>query len=342
MPLQVTYQLALIDHETSTTVDPSHLSSGERALFGLFLWIFTSGEYQKLPRLLLLDEPDSHLHTAQIPGFFGGLQSLTEKYDCQIIMSTHRVDTIALAPKGSVFEMRRIGPDRIRPVVDRTRILSTVTAGVLDVLPSARCVFVEDEGDVEFYSEARTLAEDQKWLPSKPPLTFLTPAIGTGKSRETGGCKKVSAWVERLRPKLGGIVQGLVDGDGNEDLSPDGVIRLRRHSVENYLYDPLLVFAVLADVGDPVATNGLPAGIAKGQGQTICSLDAKHIQIGISNICGAVERHLKPEVLSASNEATVEAVYCRPGSGSIAAEVKVQVPRWVIAARGHDIAGAYQ
>ncbi len=320
------YHLRLRDERTSLEISPQRLSSGESALFNLFMMLFTSSEYSHLPKLLLLDEPDAHLHTAQIPGFFRALtEQLVKIHGCRVIMSTHRPDTLVLAPPGTLFEMRRHETPRVRAVADPASLLSSMTASVLSLLPGIRCVFVEDVDDVKFYETIYEVACDNGF-PLVPRLRFMTQADGSGSARSTGGAGTVKRWVAKLKHDLPNTVVGIIDGDG-EPPEFAVVSRIARYSIENYLFDPIVVYTALADLGQCVSLEGVPA-VTAGQSQAVANFADKELQAVVDQM---LARLPKPDS-KGSDE-------LRELSLSVGARsVVLNYPVWFLDWRGHDLA----
>ena len=85
------YQLKLCDTQRQVTLDPGTLSSGEKIMVGVLMWLFRSRRQYGLPRLLLLDEPDAHLHPSMVRQFLDVvLEVLVEKHGmvkCRFVCS---------------------------------------------------------------------------------------------------------------------------------------------------------------------------------------------------------------------------------------------------------------
>jgi hypothetical protein len=98
------YNLTLKDKTSGTEVGPMDLSSGEKVLLQLVLWLFSSSKDGVFPKLLLLDEPDAHLHPSMTVQFLDVIaEVLVRKHGVRVIMTTHSPSTVALAPEHSYF-----------------------------------------------------------------------------------------------------------------------------------------------------------------------------------------------------------------------------------------------
>ncbi|MEM9216992.1 MAG: AAA family ATPase [Cyanobacteria bacterium P01_F01_bin.150] len=83
----------LINDKTGEEIDFSMLSSGEKVLLTLCLFLYQS-EQGRLPRLLLLDEIDATLHPSMCKSMVDSLQSRIVSKGTAIVFSTHTPFTI--------------------------------------------------------------------------------------------------------------------------------------------------------------------------------------------------------------------------------------------------------
>ncbi len=254
--MEITYTLALEDRATGQRIGPSDLSSGEKVMFMVALWFFSFSQRPEdrtlndIQRLLLLDEPDAHLHPALTRTFLQVIFSeLVEKHGVRIIMTTHSASTAALAPDSSLFMMCRQTP-RIRQATSKWEALGQLTAGFLTIGSESKCVFVEDEVDREFYTTLQTLLmEPRAGLPAldtSRSILFVRASIGhvgKGQGTPSGGRKNVEKWVEMIPSTQ---IAGIIDRDDGNPKKPR-IYVLGRHSLESYLLDPLFIFAVLLE-----------------------------------------------------------------------------------------------
>ncbi|MEQ1866070.1 MAG: AAA family ATPase [Micropepsaceae bacterium] len=328
------YTLRLRDTSSGVEIPPADLSSGEQVLLQLTLWLFSSSKEGVFPKLLLLDEPDSHLHPSMTVQFLDVVSEvLVRKHGVRVIMTTHSPSTVALAPDGSVFQMER-GENKILPVTDRAAIISVLTAGLITVSPATRFCFVEDEDDVSFYNAVLDLLTDAG--PSKDPhairpvpsLVFIAASVGAGAQKISGGTSIVKKWIEKLdAPPLTTTFLGVLDRDvGN---APGARIKvIGRYSFENYLLDPLNVFGLLLENGTAPAIGGVT--VSSGDEHRLRTLTVASLQTISDTITAKVE-HENPSLVSSPR---VDVVYTHG--------MNVQVPKWVIDHRGHDLLPMYQ
>jgi energy-coupling factor transporter ATP-binding protein EcfA2 len=92
------------------------LSSGEEWMLGVVLWKYGIANNGQAVKLMILDEPDRHLDPKLCKEFlkiitktFAKLDNPDEGGFIKVIMTTHRIDTVALAPDDSIFTVRETG-----------------------------------------------------------------------------------------------------------------------------------------------------------------------------------------------------------------------------------------
>lgn len=328
------YELRLRNTSSGVEIRPADLSSGEQVLLQLTLWLFSSSKEGVFPKLLLLDEPDAHLHPSMTVQFLDVVSEvLVRKHGVRVIMTTHSPSTVALAPEGSVFQMER-DRSEIQPVTDRAAIISVLTAGLITVSPATRFCFVEDEDDVNFYNAVLDLLTDAG--PSKDPcairpspsLVFIAASVGRGAQKIAGGKSIVEKWIEKLdAPPLTTTFLGVLDRDAGN--TPSARIKvIDRYSFENYLLDPLNLFGLLLENGTAPEISGV--SVSSGDEHLLRTLPVVSLQ-AISDAITAKVEQTEPSLVSSPR---VEVTYTHG--------MKIQVPKWVVDHRGHDLLPLYQ
>lgn len=231
------------------TVAPNEMSSGERVILNLFLLLFASNFDGKLPKLLLLDEPDAHLHPAMVSKFISTLDRvLVKEQGMHVIMTSHSPTTVAVCPEEALFEMLPYSAthgDRFQKI-SRDKAIGILTAGVPALrikTEHRRQVFVESAADERLYSALSLHLAP--FLNQEIALSFI--ASGRKNTQDGTGCTQVINLVERLNEAGNDSVFGIVDwdnrncGSGNIFVLAEGA----RYAIENCIYDPLVLAAFM-------------------------------------------------------------------------------------------------
>jgi hypothetical protein len=318
------YELMLEDAQ-EVRVKPSGLSSGERTILGMALLLYNKEERNIHPKLFLLDEPDAYLHPAMVQEFYRVMQEgFVGELGCRVITTTHRPDTITLVPEGSLFELSVQNGKRVLSAKSRTAAIASISANLIAVLPNTRCVLVEDQNDAEFYQTALSILISEYHQEYQPAPVFHPAST----NKTSGGKTVVESWVTRLSNSgLQPLVQGLIDGDaGNAPSS--GIHVLSRYSIENFLLDPIVVFASLLD--------NFPQDAAQISGTTLGAGDEWKLRQESSEALQSIaDKILAP----------VETILPNPGTARIPVQFMssqtLQYPEWLLHSRGHDLQGKF-
>lgn len=223
------------------------LSSGEQVIANLALSTLSnmgSGLVLHKPDLLLLDEPDAHLHPTLVKDLFNQIISPLAEAGMRIIVTTHSPTTVAQAPEGHIFE-KIAGAGLVsttrQSAVDK--LLVSVPHIALD--PSGRRqVFVESTNDELILQSSYDAMREI--LGSERSLSFIATGSGNG-----GGKERVKGLVRQLRSAGARGILGVIDWDGIE-ASEDGILVNGEgtfHSVENIFLNPLVAGSLLVKVG---------------------------------------------------------------------------------------------
>lgn len=320
------FQLRLTHQILNEEINFNDLSSGEKVLIALVFYLYNSQEKKVFPKLLLLDEPDAHLHPSMSQQFLNVIKNvLVDKFGVQVIMTTHSPSTVILAPTDSIYEMSRVEP-RIRKSPSKNHSVSLLTAGLVYVGEGTKYFLVEDNDDVSFYSYVYNQLTTENQIDSNIPLVFI-PASTKDKS---GGKDVVQNWVNKLQESgLVNIVNGLIDADsGNADSV--GVYKIDRYSIENYLVDPILVYAALIDKekNSPIEDLNLTVG----EEYKLKYLPAEILQKVADSILSIVEPELKKYFPDFDEKKETEKVEVSFINGT-----KLLYPKWLLSRRGKTI-----
>lgn len=271
---------------TNENVNLSDLSSGEKVLISLIFYLYTSREKHVFPKLMLLDEPDAHLHPSMSQQFLNVVKNvLVDTLGVQIIMTTHSPSTVILAPASSIYEMSQQDP-RIKVSSSKNHSVSLLTAGLVYVGDGTRYFLVEDKADVDFYTYTYNQLIINNNISANVPLVFVQAST----KENSGGKTVVASWINKLQNSgLTGIIQGLIDADSGNPIS-DGIYKIDRYSIENYLIDPVLVYATLIDKEKAHQVDDIIIGY--GEEYKLKSLSNDQLQRIANSIIAMVEPEL--------------------------------------------------
>jgi predicted ATPase len=288
---QITYQLLLEDSKTGLPVPPAELSSGERVMFQMALWLFSFKQRYEhnapssSNRFLLLDEPDAHLHPALTKSFLDAIRSVfVEMHGIRVIMTTHSPSTVALTPESNLFVMTRDDP-RIRPVKSKWQAVSQLTAGLLTIGSDSKCVFVEGSNDRKFYRALQLLLTNPRdgtpTVDSSRSIVFIDASKGhpgDGNGKPSGGSNNVAKWVNAIESTQ---IAGIIDLD-NGNVGTDRIHVISRYNHENYLLDPLFLYSVLLEKGNAPPIPNISLG--RHDAQKLLTLDPSILQVVLDAI----------------------------------------------------------
>lgn len=319
-----------------------HLSSGEKAILSLVLYVFIAESKGVMPKLLLLDEPDAHLHPQMTKYFLDVITKvLVKEYHIKVMMSTHSPSTVALAPEASLFELQK-SPSLVKKI-SKNRAISLLTSGLIIVTQATKYVFVEDKEDVNFYSKIYRIAIDTELIKSDITLVFVAASTET----QSGGKLKVKEWQDKLS-LLSSQFEGLIDEDydNSTTLAHDfsTLTKLTRYSIENFWADPLCIYTTMVKQGwilDIADVN-----VKKGEEYMMKFLSQIHLQRIVDKIISIIEASANSYV--SNNSMTLDRslidVTFHIKKNFVAVEkelpktVTLQYPKWILDIRGKDLA----
>jgi AAA15 family ATPase/GTPase len=293
-------------------IEAEKLSSGEALILEMFSWQYliersNSGAAEKTTvqkvAIMLLDEPDRHFDPELSKLFMDCLKDeIVKNSDIQVIMTTHRTDTLALIDNKDndtgIFIIEKDDKDiaNIKPT-NRLQALFNLTPNLRDLTNFHIKVCVEAFDDVMFYEKVynQLLRLCEQHRKAKTKLTFTldldtTPrqckeilsrrfqlsfySVALTREGAKGGDAMVLRAVQGEKLAVQYTQQigikalfnpsmryplGLIDADAHiaNGTDPQGKITTdfdeikdqirftKRHTLENYLYDPVVLFSAL-------------------------------------------------------------------------------------------------
>jgi len=244
------FSLLAKKHNNKDLISFQNFSWGERVIVSLGFLEYYASYMKRSPSVMIMDELDAHLHPALIPNFYRVINDiLIKQFGTKVIMTTHNPSTIALAPKDDdcvVYKMtNEEGTKLIKDASkDYYESVKTLTEGLVIVNEKTKYIFVEDEDDVEFYTNFNSVNNISKKLVFLPASNRTKRDGGKTEVNQNGGKNAVNNLIARFEA-LQGVFEGLIDRDsGNEKLA-ENLKLLERYSIENYYFDPLVLFSFL-------------------------------------------------------------------------------------------------
>lgn len=229
----------LIKTTVGKDIEFQFLSSGEKVIIGLIIKLFTSNYYSEkleFPELIVLDEPDAHLHPEMSKLLIDVLVgTFVEKLGIKIIIITHSPSTVALCPDNSIYQLKN-EPNSTLLKIEKNDALKLLT----DFIPTLsidyknhKQVFVESPTDIKYYQTIFNKLNQERNYPFR--LYFISNSYGKG------SCEQVKKIVSDIRASGNTTVYGIIDWDlknpNSEYVKVHGISK--RYNVENYLYDPI-------------------------------------------------------------------------------------------------------
>jgi len=205
--------------------------------------------YARPSSVLLLDEPDAHLHFILQREIFDLLRSVAGARNCKLIIATHAEVLLKDAEPDQIVSFIGEHPRRLVTQQQKTSLtdaLRTLTS--LDLLQASHVgavLYVEDESDYKLLREwARVLQHEAEKFLSFP---YVWPLEGKGR---IGDAKRHFRCLRLAAPTIKGLCVLDRDQDGSrEDADvPPGlqVVRWGRYEIENYLLSPKVIQRFLA------------------------------------------------------------------------------------------------
>ncbi|KAJ3021147.1 hypothetical protein HKX48_009171 [Thoreauomyces humboldtii] len=218
------------------------LSSGEKIQLLCLLWRHPSMHAET--GILLLDEPDAHLHVDLCREFIESLTKLIETQNIQVIMTSHDATTVRFLPSDksgiapAIF-LLRAGKQPLS--IGRAAAVKSLTQNLVMVSEPAAMVFCEAPDDAHFYT----------FLHQR--FSQICPDLRPNPLKRIVQVKRL---VERFAdvPGLSDFtkqIRGIIDLDNlksralDRDILTKQLVTGERYSLENYTFDPIVVSAYL-------------------------------------------------------------------------------------------------
>lgn len=221
--------------------------------------------YLKQPRILLIDEPDAHLHS-KLQARLGDLfRKVAEDLNAQVFLSTHSLDLIDTFSTDEVIVIDS-KQAKLSPIGKNKDLVSAlVDADVVDVsslsrlLSSRNLVVVEDKDQTVLKAIDKVCGSK---LYSSKSDSYVLSSKGVGKFKALA---ELGAVLKDLTQQKFNITF-VQDRDGMPDFLVAKYIAaqksvgvtpwlLARHEIENYLLEPALISAAALTAGKEVSAD---------------------------------------------------------------------------------------
>lgn len=324
--IEVPIDFKLYKKSTNEVISFNDLSSGEKVIIGLILKLFTSeyyGQSLTFPDLLILDEPDAHLHPEMSKLLLDVLEeTFVNKYGIKVILSTHSPSTIALASESQIFQLTNGAHSALKKISkdEALKLLTSFIPTLSIDYKNHRQVFVESPTDVCYYQFLHD--KHAQYKTSSYKLYFISNSAGKS------NCSQVYKIVDEIR-KSGNLTSfGIVDWDLTN--KPEKYVYVHgideRYSVENFILDPIYLICLLIDSNN---AHGISEkiGIDKTYNQYLLGSEkTERLQEIVKYFFAEFESKFP------SNKYESEKAVISYLNGQ-----KLEIPKWYLLMRGHDI-----
>jgi len=239
-------------------LDIASAGSGFQQVLMLLTFLYT-----RPASVLLLDEPDAHLHVILQDAIYGELRSVAAKQNSQLIIATHS-EVIINSVDPTELCMILNQPRRLSNAVERTKLSQAL--GILTQTDIMQAQGAHGILYVEGYTDINILREWARILdhPAREALTtklFWKPTVWETRVGAPGiKSKDHYEALALVRNDLPGLV--LLDGDDDQhipetEIAGKGLQRLRwrRYEVESYLVHPAALERFVEKVVGPGAMS---------------------------------------------------------------------------------------
>jgi hypothetical protein len=202
--------------------------------------------YARPASILLLDEPDAHLHVILQDAIYGELRAVAARQKSQLVMATHSEVVIDAVDPSDLFVVL----DQPRPLADsqeKARLIKSLGSlsneDVVRAIDAPGILYVEDYTDLEILRQWASVL-DHAALPVLTTRLFWKRTVVQPRAGAAGiSAKEHFEALKLMRTDLPGLQ--ILDGDGNPN-APETAItgqglqvtRFRRYEIESYLVHP--------------------------------------------------------------------------------------------------------
>ena len=293
--------------QNGTEYDVVSSGSGLQQVIQMLTYLYLSK-----PRILLIDEPDAHLHS-RLQSSLGSLfRRVADDLDAQVFLSTHSLDLIDTFDTHEVIVIDA-KKQTVRPLGHDVNLVSTlVDANIVDVsalsriLSSRRMVVVEDKDQTILKAIDKSIGSP---LYSSGSEAYVLPAEGVGNFRAIGELGRVLQQIIGSEFDISFVqdrdgLPDFVEGKFIEAQASDGIrpVLLQRHEIESYLIVPDLIKRTASEQGTKLQTRTINKAIKdaasrlKANARRMCLETAKNVNRHLPKKTGFRDPELEEQV----------------------------------------------
>ena len=159
-------KILLKEENSGREIELHKLSSGQIMILNMMGWLYYVNGLSDEPqddfravenkiKLMLLDEPDKHLDPKLCKLFFEIVyEEFVKRQGIQVIMTTHRIDTVMLAPDDCLYLIENKNAIRSIKSVHKVHAMFRLSFNLRDLLDYHHKVYTESTDDAQFYEAA--------------------------------------------------------------------------------------------------------------------------------------------------------------------------------------------
>lgn len=317
----MTNNFAIYNKISDSIINYNNLSSGEQnllailsAVFKTTYYIHTNFEYGDV---ILLDEPDAHLHPEATKLLVDSLiDYVVNKAKIRVILTTHSPTTVALSPDDSLYYLTKNSTNTTLKKANKDVLLKELTEFIPTLSidhKNHKQIITESPGDIFYYEAVYELLKNHLPKPHKS-LYFIA-----GGTYGNSNCETVKTLCKSFLEAGNKSVYGIIDNDKNNKEAKNIFVHglESRWCIENFLFDPIYLAYYLLSKDAHNIKKELQFGNHYSPFRII-NEEQKRLQ----EICDWVIKKIKPNFKPNGNDELIKKQYL---NGII-----INIPKWYL------------
>lgn len=217
------------------SISLTDLSSGEQIIFTFISYLIENKSYDLRPEIMLLDEADALLNPSILKNYLEILKNISSAYNIKIIMTSHSPNTFALLEENDVYWMNFFGSTHRIVKKSKSDILDLLCEGLVVVSDNTKFIYLEGETDNQPYTDFANLLGYNNFI--------FDSLKGVKENQNRDSVIEFCKFFDKFEIKN---KFGIVDLDNNplaDAQKSHSLFQLDRYTIENYLYDPIWIYA---------------------------------------------------------------------------------------------------